>query len=150
MVILLITGAGIFGRFLAISRIPAELALWLTGLPVPDFVILIGIMLVYILAGLVMDSLSFLMLSIPVFYPAAQALGYDAVWFGVLIILLCEIGAITPPYGINVYIVAGLVPDVPLTVIFRGALFFLVALLLTILIVVLFPQTALFLPGLMH
>jgi TRAP-type C4-dicarboxylate transport system permease large subunit len=96
-----------------------------------------------------MDSLAMIMLTIPVFYPVVTTLGYDPIWFGVVIVLVAEMGVITPPVGINVYVVAGVARDVPLQVIFRGAMNMMIALFLTALLLIVFPQIALFLPGLM-
>jgi TRAP-type C4-dicarboxylate transport system permease large subunit len=97
-----------------------------------------------------MDAFAMIMLTIPIFFPVAEALGYDPIWFGVVIVLISEMGVITPPVGINVYVVYGVAKDVPLEVIFRGVLPMLLALLICNLIILLFPQIALFLPGLMR
>ena len=97
-----------------------------------------------------MDAFAMIMLTIPIFFPVAEALGYDPIWFGVVIVLIAEMGVITPPVGINVYVVYGVAKDVPLEVIFRGVLPMLLALLICNLIILLFPQIALFLPGLMR
>ena len=97
-----------------------------------------------------MDAFAMIMLTIPIFFPVAEALGYDPIWFGVVIVLISEMGVITPPVGINVYVVYGVAEDVPLEVIFKGVLPMLLALLVCNLIILLFPQIALYLPGLMR
>ena len=97
-----------------------------------------------------MDALAMIMLTIPIFYPVVQTLGFDPIWFGVVIVLVTEMGVITPPVGVNVYVVYGVAKDVPLEEIFKGVIPMLAALLLCNLILLLFPQIALFLPGLMH
>ena len=97
-----------------------------------------------------MDAFAMIMLTIPIFFPVAEALGYDPIWFGVVIVLISEMGVITPPVGINVYVVYGVAEDVPLEVIFKGVLPMLLALLVCNIIILLFPQIALFLPGLMR
>ena len=108
------------------------------------------IILVYLFGGCFMDALAMVMLTVPIFFPVAQALGFDPIWFGVVIVLIAEMGVITPPVGINVYVVYGVAKDVPLEVIFKGVLPMLIALLLCNLIILFFPQIALFLPNLMR
>ena len=149
MILVIVAGATVFGHFLAVTTIPAQIGQWVSGLPLPSFLIIGLIILVYLLLGCLMDSLAMIMLTIPVFYPVVTTLGYDPIWFGVVIVLVAEMGVITPPVGINVYIVAGVARDVPLQVIFRGAMNMMIALLLTALLLIIFPQIALFLPGLM-
>ncbi len=149
MILVIVAGATVFGHFLAVTTIPAQIGLWVSGLPLPSFVIIGMVILVYLLLGCLMDSLAMIMLTIPVFYPVVTALGYDPIWFGVVIVLVAEMGVITPPVGINVYVVAGVARDVPLQTIFRGAINMIFALFLTALLLMLFPQIALFLPGLM-
>ena len=105
--------------------------------------------MVYLIGGCVIDSLALIMLTIPIFYPVVLFLGYDPIWFGVIIVLVTQIGVITPPVGINVYVVSGVARDVPLDVIFKGVLPFLAALITGTLLLIPFPQIALFLPGLM-
>ncbi|OPY08371.1 MAG: Sialic acid TRAP transporter permease protein SiaT [Syntrophaceae bacterium PtaB.Bin095] len=90
-----------------------------------------------------------IMLTIPVFFPVVTTLGYDPIWFGVIVVLVTGMGVITPPIGINVYVVAGVARDVPLQVIFRGATHLLMALLVTAVLLILFPQIATYLPSLM-
>ena len=97
-----------------------------------------------------MDSFAMIMLTIPIFFPVAEALGFDPIWFGVVIVLISEMGVITPPVGINVYVVYGVVKDVPLSTIFKGVLPMLGALIICVLTILFFPQIALFLPSLMR
>jgi len=149
MILVIVAGATVFGHFLAVTTMPAQIGQWVSGLPLPSFVIIGLIILVYLFLGCLMDSLAMIMLTIPVFYPVVTTLGYDPIWFGVVIVLVAEMGVITPPVGINVYVVAGVARDVPLQVIFRGAMNMMIALLLTALLLIIFPQIALFLPGLM-
>ena len=149
MILVIVAGATVFGHFLAVTTIPAQIGQWVAGLPLSSFVIMGLVILVYLFLGCLMDSLAMIMLTIPVFYPVVTALGYDPVWFGVVIVLVAEMGVITPPVGINVYVVAGVARDVPLQTIFRGAANMMIALLLTALLLIIFPQIALFLPGFM-
>ncbi len=150
MVMVIVTGAVIFGHFMAVTRVPYDLAGWVSNLPLPNFAIMGVIILVYLFGGCFMDALAMIMLTIPIFFPVAQALGYDPIWFGVVIVLITEMGVITPPVGVNVYVVYGVAKDVPLEVIFRGVFPMLLALLICNIILLVFPQIALFLPGLMR
>jgi C4-dicarboxylate transporter DctM subunit len=108
------------------------------------------IILVYLIGGCFIDALALIMLTVPIFYPVVSALGFDPVWFGVIIVLVTQIGVVTPPVGINVYVVSGIARDVPLQRIFKGVLPLLAALILGTLILIPFPQIALFLPRLMR
>lgn len=139
----------ILGRFLAVTRIPAELAVILTGLDVPRVVIMIGILLVYFGFGCIVEPTMFVMLTIPVFYPAVQALGYDPLWYGVIMVCVVGVGGITPPVGVIVYITGGVVKEVPLQVIFRGVWPFVAAVAIAVIILMAFPQVATFLPSLL-
>jgi tripartite ATP-independent transporter DctM subunit len=150
MVMVILIGAVIFGHFLAITRVPFSLANWVGNLPLPNYAIMGVIILVYLFGGCFMDALAMIMLTIPIFFPIAQTLGFDPIWFGVVIVLITEMGVITPPVGVNVYVVYGIAKDVPLEVIFKGVMPMLLALLVCNLILLFFPQIALFLPGLMR
>ncbi|MBW1788985.1 MAG: TRAP transporter large permease [Deltaproteobacteria bacterium] len=150
MVMVIVTGAVIFGHFMAITRLPYELANWVSSLPLPNYAIMGVIILVYLFGGCFMDALAMIMLTIPIFFPVAVALGYDPIWFGVVIVLITEMGVITPPVGVNVYVVYGVAKDVPLETIFKGVFPMLLALLVCNLMLLFFPQIALFLPGLMR
>lgn len=148
MVMVIVAGAVIFGRFLAITRIPFELAAWLGGLPLPGVFIIFFIILFYLVAGCFVDALALVLLTVPIFYPVVFNLGYDPIWFGVIIVVVTQMGVISPPVGVNVYVVAGMERDIPLTTVFRGAMPFLLALTVAAVILVLIPQISLFLPGL--
>jgi len=150
MVMVIVTGAVVFGHFMAVTRVPYDLANWVSELPLPGYAVMGVIILVYLFGGCFMDALAMIMLTIPIFFPVAQALGFDPIWFGVVIVLITEMGVITPPVGVNVYVVYGVAKDVPLEVIFRGVLPMLIALLICNLILLLFPEIALYLPGLMR
>ncbi len=147
MVVLLITGAVLFGRFLTVSRLPFELAEWAAALPVAPGVILLVVLLIYLVGGALMDALGFLVVTIPIFYPLAAALGYDPVWYTILLTIVTTMGAVTPPVGVNVFIVNGLAPEIPLSTIFRGVAWFMLAYVLCIASMWLFPGTVLYLPA---
>ncbi len=147
MVLVIVAGATMFGHFLAITRIPTALAAWLTSLPAPPAAVLLLMLLFYLLAGCFVDALALILLTIPIFYPVVLDLGYDPIWFGVMIVLVTQMGVITPPVGVNAYVVGGIERDIPLQTIFRGALPFLLALILTSLLLLLAPGLATWLPG---
>jgi len=149
MVIFIITGAVIFGRFLAVTRIPYDIASWVVGLPVSSTVILSIIFLIYVFGGMVMDALALLLVTISIFFPVAMQLGYDPIWFGVVVTVITTLGAITPPVGATAFVVAGMSKDVTLDVVFRGVLWFFPAYLFCVIILIAFPQIILFLPNLM-
>jgi len=149
MILVIVAGATIFGHFLAVSRIPFDIARGVSEIQLPRYAVMLIIIMVYLVGGCVIDSLALIMLTIPIFYPVVLFLGYDPIWFGVIIVLVTQIGVITPPVGINVYVVSGVARDVPLEVIFKGVLPFLAALIIGTLLLIPFPQIALFLPGLM-
>jgi tripartite ATP-independent transporter DctM subunit len=150
MVIVIIWGAVIFGRFLTISRLPFMAVDYVASLHIPGYVILIWILIIYGIAGCVMDALGFLLISIPIFFPMAMKLGYDPIWFGCLLTVVTTMGAITPPVGICAFVVAGMAKDIPLSTVFKGVIWFIPAYVVTMAIMILFPEIALFLPSLVR
>jgi C4-dicarboxylate transporter, DctM subunit len=154
MVMMLIAAAVIFGKFLAVTRIPFDMATWVGGFDLPPYMILAVVVLIYFFGGCFMDALAFVMLTVPIFYPLITGLGYDPIWFGLIIVMVTEMGVITPPVGINVYVVFGVaknvIGEVPLESIFKGILPFLLAVIVGIIILMIFPQIILFLPNLMY
>ena len=134
---------------MAVTRIPSELGAWVGGLAMSPYIIMGFIIFGYLIGGCFMDSLALITLTIPVLYPVVQTLGFDSIWFGVIIVLVGEMGVITPPVGINVYVIKGVAPDVPLETIFKGIFPFLGALIVCIAILIAFPQIALFLSSFM-
>ncbi len=150
MVITIVAGAVIFGRFLAITRIPFDIAAWVGGLPVPNVAIMAIIFFIYIVGGAVMDALALLLITLPIFFPVAVNLGYDPLWFAVIITVVTTLGAVTPPVGATTYVVGGMAGDVPLERVFRGVAYFLPAYILCIVVLMLFPGIVTWLPGLMR
>jgi len=147
MVMFVIFGATLFGRFMAVTQIPFMLSSWVGGLPLPPVLIMIIIMFIHIIGGCFMDGLALIMLTVPILFPTVIGLGYDPIWFGVIVTLIVEMGAITPPVGINVYVVKGIAPDVPLEKIFKGIFPFLYALIVVEIILIIFPGIVTYLPG---
>jgi C4-dicarboxylate transporter DctM subunit len=131
MVYMLVTGAIIFGRFLAVTRLPFMVAA------------------IYLLGGCFMDSLGFLVLTIPIFFPLGIALGFDPIWYAIILTMVTTMGAITPPVGVNIYVVKALAPDIKLGTIFKSVSFFLLACIGSILLLIIFPQLALIIPNAM-
>jgi len=148
MVLYIIAGAVVFGHFLAISTIPFILADWVGNLPIHRMAVMGIIIVIYFLGGFFMDSLALVVVTIPIFYPIVQKLGFDPIWFGVIIVLTGEMGVITPPVGVNVFVIKGIAPEIPLNLIFRGIFPFLYAIIMLTILVVLFPEIATFLPSL--
>jgi C4-dicarboxylate transporter DctM subunit len=147
MVIFIITGAVIFGHFMAISTIPFRLADWLGGLAIHRMAVMAVIIFIYFMGGFFMDSMGLVVVTIPIFFPVVMELGFDPIWFGVIIVLVAEMGVITPPVGVNVFVIKGIAPDTPIEVIFKGIFPFLFALMIVTVILVIFPQIATFLPS---
>jgi C4-dicarboxylate transporter DctM subunit len=147
MVMVIVAGAIVFGHFIAIAKIPLVLANWVGGLDVPPMVVMVFIIFLYLIGGCFMDALALITLTIPIIFPLVIAIGFHPIWFGVIIVLVTEIGVITPPVGVNVYVIKGIADDVPLESIFKGILPFLIALIVAVAILTIFPQIATFLPG---
>ncbi len=148
MVLVIVAGATMFGHFLAITNIPTTFAAWLAGLPVAPWIVVVMVMLFYLLAGCFVDALALILLTIPIFYPVVtEKLGYDPIWFGVIIVLVTQMGVITPPVGVNAYVVSGIDRSIPLQTVFRGAMPFLLALVAVSALLMVFPEIATWLPG---
>ncbi len=147
MTLMLIAGSSVLGHFLAITEIPMITADWVTGLPIPRFLIMVLIILVYLIGGSFIDDLAFMILATPIFYPAVIKLGYDPVWFGVMVGITIMIGVIIPPVAICVFIVRN-ITGVPFNTIYKGVLPFLLSLTAAALLLFIFPQIATWLPNL--
>ncbi len=123
------------------------LAEWLGRLPIPPMAVMAVIVFIYFIGGFFMDSMALIVLTVPIFFPIVKKLGFDPIWFGVIIVLVGEMGVITPPVGVNVFVIKGIAPDVPLERIFKGIFPFLAALIIVTVILMVFPQIATFLPS---
>ncbi len=146
MIYVIILGAVIFGRFLTITRIPYNAAQMVASLSLSRWAIMGLIFLIYLIGGAIMDALALLLITIPIFFPIVRSLGYDPVWFGVWITLVTTMGAITPPVGINAFIVASMDRDVNLSGVIKGVLLFLPVFVLVVFLLVAFPSLVLYLP----
>jgi tripartite ATP-independent transporter DctM subunit len=149
MIMLIIAGAMMFGRFMAVSRLPFELANWASSLSWPPFIVMGIIVLIYLILGIPIDGLAMILLTIPIFYPVVVGpLGYDPIWFGVIIVLVVALAEATPPVGMNFFIIKGVSQDIPLATIFKGIWPFLYCILILIALLMVFPSIATFLPNL--
>ena len=148
MVLILIVGSIIFGHFIAVTKIPMAAADWIAALPFDRHLIVVLIAMAYLVGGSFIDDLAFMVLATPIFYPVVLKLGFDLIWFGVFLQIVVMIGVIIPPVAINVFIVKN-IAKVPLSVVYSGTLPFLIGLSVCGLILLLFPQIALFLPSLL-
>jgi tripartite ATP-independent transporter DctM subunit len=149
MIMVLIAGALIFSRFLAVTGIPTTISKYVGELPLSPFTIMALIVLFHFIGGTFMDSFGLILLTVPVLYPTIVKLGFDPVWYGIIIILIVEMGVISPPEGLNMWVVKSIVPDVPLRTIFKGVVPFCLALLLCAALLMAFPEIATFLPSFM-
>lgn len=161
MIFLLMAGAAMFGKFLTLTRLPFTLADWIADLALPGPLVLLLVGLIYLIGGMIMDALALLVVTIPIFFPLAEKLGWDTLWFSLLLITITSMGAITPPVGISAYVVssmsgrvgpreAGVNTNVPLAQVFQGAAYFLPAFVLCLTAMTLFPRIATWLPNLIR
>jgi tripartite ATP-independent transporter DctM subunit len=149
LVLFLVAGANVFSYFLALSTIPTAVSTWMGGLHVSRYVILAIIVIIYLILGCFLDAISMMVLTMPVIFPVIKALGFDPIWFGVISVIMMEAGLITPPVGLNVYTLTGVVKDVPMEEIFRGAAPFLISMVAIVILITIFPKIVLFLPSMM-
>lgn len=149
MIYCIMIGAFIFNYFIAVTTIPNALADTVSGLTVPPMIIMILTIMVYLFLGCIMDAGAMILLTIPVFFPLVMSLGFNPIWFGIIVTRVVEIGMITPPIGMNVYVIAGVAGDVPMSKIFKGIFPFLIADTIHVALLLLIPGIVLFLPSIM-
>ncbi len=150
MIFLILIGADIFSQFLSISRIPAKITMFVNGLDWSPMMIMIAILAVYFILGLFLEGIAIFVLTLPVIYPLITQLGFDGVWFGVMMVMVMNMGLITPPLGISVYIINGVMKDVPIERIFKGVTPMLLAMIAAIILFLIFPDLITYLPALMR
>lgn len=150
MIFSLIWGVLIFVRFLGFSGLPEAFTNWIIGLDASPMVIMICILLAYAVLGMFMDAIGMLLLTLPVVYPAVLALGFDSIWFGIIVVKMAEVCLITPPIGLNCFVVNGVRPDISLSQVFRGIALFFIADVITIGLLLAFPEIVTWLPNLMN
>jgi tripartite ATP-independent transporter DctM subunit len=149
MLFTILIAATIFSNFVNFTSMPGDLKDGITHLGLPPLALIGAMMVVYVVLGTIMEELTMVLLTLPVFFPVVTALGYDPVWFGVLIVLVVQVGLISPPVGMNMFVMNALLPEVGMGPIFRGSALFCVPLAIGLVLVLVFPQLALWLPGLM-
>ena len=149
MMFLVLIGAIMFSNFINVARLPNVIADWLRAMEVAPFTVVLAIIAVYLVLGCILESFSMVLLTVPIFYPIVQALGFDLIWFGIIVVVATEIGLITPPIGLNVFVVHSTIPDVPVTRIFSGIWSFVVADIVRLGLLLAVPSLVLFLPNLM-
>jgi tripartite ATP-independent transporter DctM subunit len=147
----LMASASVFGKFFSLTRIPYDLATWIASLSLARGLVLFLITIAYLLLGCVVDANALILLTIPIFFPiATQTLGFDPIWFGIYIVIVVAMAAMTPPVGINVYIMGGIAKSVPLNKIFSGIWPFVWACVVMVIIMLLLPEIFLWLPNLLY
>jgi C4-dicarboxylate transporter DctM subunit len=150
MICLVLVGAMLFGKFLMLTGLPDHLLNWISSLKIPPLGVLIVVLLIYIVMGCIMDVPSMLVITLPIFYPLLNGLGFDGVWLGILITLEVEMGVITPPIGMNVFVLKSVLGDkAGVGDIFRGIVPFFLVDVLVMVILVAFPVLSLWLPSMM-
>lgn len=146
MILMTMVGAGIFSYFLSLAQIPQSIATFVVAVDVPPLVIVGLLLLIYFPLGMFLDAFSMLVITLPIMFPTIVSLGFDPIWFGILAVKMCEIGLITPPVGLNVYVIAGIDRSTPLWLIFKGATWFVIMEVITTLILFFFPVIVTWLP----
>jgi C4-dicarboxylate transporter DctM subunit len=150
MVYLILIGALILNYFVTLTQIPFVVTEYIGSLPLPPKAVFALVMLMYFGLGCFLDAMAMTVLTIPIFFPIAMSLGFDPLWFGVLVVMAMEIAMITPPIGMNVFVISGIAQDVPMQTIFRGILPFLIADIFLVMLLILVPEIVLFLPNVMR
>jgi C4-dicarboxylate transporter DctM subunit len=149
MIFVLVIGAMVFSRFLVQTEVPMSMTNFVAGLSVPPLFVLIVVLIIYIMIGCIMDIMSIVIVATPILHPVLVNLGFDPIWIAVLTVITILMGNISPPFGIVVFALSGMVPDVPMVTIFRGIMPFLIATLVGLAILIAFPQISLWLPSMM-
>ena len=150
MLFTIVIGASIFSNFVNFTTMPTDLQTFVVQFNVAPIMVIIVICLIYVVLGCAMESLSMLLLTVPIFFPLIQSLGFDPVWFGILIVCVIEISLITPPVGMNVFVLSSVLPDVPTGQIWKGVTPFVIADVVRLAILIAFPIITLFLPRLLQ
>ena len=149
MLFMIIIGAEVLSKFLGATMLPMRLADYVAGLPFNKYIILTFIIFTYFILGCVMDCVAIMILTTPIIFPVISALGFDPIWYGVMMVVVLGVGLITPPVGLNVFVIRGVSGDIELGTIFAGIVPFLGACILAVILLVVFPEIALFIPDLM-
>ena len=148
MILFIIACAVVFGHFMAVTGIPTALSSWVGGLPIPRWAVMGIIIFIFFIGGMLMDAMALIVVGIPIFFPLVRSLGYDPIWFGAMVVLICGMGVISPPVGVNCFVIKGIAPDVPIAKIFKGIMPFLAAIIVAAIIIMIFPPIVTWLPSL--
>jgi tripartite ATP-independent transporter DctM subunit len=140
-------GALLFGYFLTITQTPQKVTEFLTGLGIGSYGVLTLILLMYLVLGCLMDALAMIILTVPIIFPVIKSLGFDPIWFGIIIVMTVELGLIHPPVGMNIFVIKSVIEDAKISTIFYGVLPFIVTDLIRLVLLVIFPMIALWLPS---
>lgn len=144
---LIMLGANIFTYFMTLSHMPQEIVEWVKSFDIPPMAIILMLVAMYVVLGAVFDALAGMVLTLPFVFPLVTGLGFDPIWWGIINVMVIEIGMITPPVGINVFVLKSLRPEIPLSTIYKGVLPFLIANIVALFLVLFFPEIALWLPN---
>ena len=149
MIFTIVFGALILNNFVNIAEMPNAIIDFIKTLSISPISVIFVILLIYVLLGTIIEGLAMIFLTVPIFVPLVEAMGFNLIWFGIVMVMVVEISLITPPIGLNVFVIKSIMPNVPLASIFRGIAPFFVADILRLALVVFFPAIALWLPGLL-
>lgn len=147
MIFLILIGASLFGKFLALSQIPMYLTNQVALLDISPYLIFAIILIIYLFLGMFLEGIAIMVLTLPIVYPLITQLGFDGLWFGIIMIMLINIGVLTPPLGLSVYIISGVVKDIPIEKIFKGVIPAIITMFVLIVILIIFPEIVTFLPN---
>jgi C4-dicarboxylate transporter, DctM subunit len=149
MIFCIVVGAFIFKQFLAITRVPFEFSNWIADVGISKYFVLLILVVVYLIMGCVFDIYAVIVMTVPIIFPVMQALGFDLIWFGVIMVKMMEMGDYTPPFGFNLFALAGTIKDIPITELYRGVVPFVISDVIQVILLAVFPVIATFLPGFM-
>lgn len=149
MILFTMLGAGIFSYFLTLVQLPQQIAGAIGESGIPPHAVVALLLLAYIPLGMFLDAFSMMVITLPIMFPTVQHLGFDPIWFGILCVKMCEIGLMTPPVGLNCFVIAGIDRQTPLAQVFRGAMWFVLMEMVTVTLLFVFPQITTFLPDMM-
>jgi C4-dicarboxylate transporter, DctM subunit len=149
MIFCIVVGAFIFKQFLAITRVPFEFSNWIADVGINKYYVLLILVVVYLVMGCVFDIYAVIVMTVPIIFPVMQALGFDLIWFGVIMVKMMEMGDYTPPFGFNLFALAGTIKDIPITELYRGVVPFVISDVIQVILLAAFPVIATFLPGFM-
>jgi tripartite ATP-independent transporter DctM subunit len=145
----ILIGAMLFANFINVARLPQAIGEWVSALEFAPIYVILVIVAIYVILGCFLESLSMMLLTVPIFYPIVEMMGYDLIWFGILVIVVIEISMITPPIGMNIFVLRGVLPEIPVQTIFKGVIPFISADLVRLALIIIFPAVSLWIPSLM-